>query len=478
MADLTLTVAYFGILLGLGVILTSILKKRGIPDTFFLLLLGLVLGPTLYLNPYVMYYVNVVLVDVSKMGTVPDFLRLLALIFVVFTGTLNLGFKAFKRFSNMAVNLALIGVVFNTVVLGTVAHFMFGLEVVYSFLMAAVISGTCSSVMFAFEGVLKGSKKAMNILKVESIFNYPLSVLLPIIFLDFVAIESGALLDPMKYLSQFWLMIVAGVGTGLILGIGISKMLRSVIKGYTALLLFATALITYSLAETVGGSGMLAVAIAGLIAGDFAIPGARDVRLFDDHLSELLRISVFTLLGAQVALFMSPGDLLMAFLFFLVAFFIRPVFLIPILGKKRKDFDRRDFAMLSFVTPRGLSAAAMAPIVAASLLAAGQPAAIATKMVNIIFIVIMLSILFSSLVAGFLSRTRPAKAKSTKEQRILSSAEKDTEKKKEDDILTKAEKETEDSKSKTNREMLEDLEREALEKKKQRARKSGPAQGT
>lgn len=442
MVDLTLTVAYFGFLLGLGILLANLLKKKKIPDTFFLLLLGLVLGPTLYLNPYVMYYVNVTLVDVSLMGAIPDFLRLLALIFVVFTGTFNLGFRVFKRFSNVSVNLALVGVIFNTIVLGTIAHFLFGLEIVYSFLMAAVISGTCTGVVFAFEDVLKGSRKAMNILKVESIFNSPLSVLLPIIFLGLVAIEPGALFEPMKYVSQFWLMIAAGVGTGIILGLAVSKILKSVIKQYTALLLFAVAIITYALAEMVGGSGMLAVAICGLIAGDLAIPGRKEVNRFDDHLSELLRISVFTLLGAQVALLMSPYELLTAFVFFLIAFFIRPVFLIPMLGKRRKELDRRDMILLSFVTPRGLSAAAMAPIVAAALLAAGQPEAVATKIVNIIFIVIILSILFSSVVAGFLGRMKPEKEKLKKKKDVLSKLEKETEKeevKGEEEVLEEVE---------------------------------------
>jgi cell volume regulation protein A len=442
MVDLTLTVAYFGFLLGLGILLVNLLKKRRVPDTFFLLLLGLVLGPTLYLNPYVMYYVNVTLIDISKMGAIPDFLRLLALIFVVFTGTFNLGFRVFKRFSNVSVNLALVGVIFNTIVLGTIAHFLFGLEIVYSFLMAAVISGTGTGVVFAFEDVLKGSRKAMNILKVESIFNSPLSVLLPIIFLGLVAIEPGALFEPMKYVSQFWLMIAAGVGTGIILGLAVSKILKSMLKEYTALLLFAIAVITYALAEVVGGSGMLAVAICGLIAGDLAIPGRKEVNRFDDHLSELLRISVFTLLGAQVALLMSPYELLAAFVFFLIAFFIRPVFLIPMLGKRRKDLDRRDMILLSFVTPRGLSAAAMAPIVAAALLAAGQPEAVATKIVNIIFIVIILSILFSSVVAGFLSRMKPEKEKL----------------KRKTDVLGKVEKETEKEKVKSDEEVLEEIE--------------------
>ena len=354
--------------------------------------------------------------------------------------------RAFKRFSNTGVNLAIVGVIFNTVVIGLVAHLLFGMELVFAFLLAAIVSGTGVSVIFTFEDVLKGSKRAINILKIESIFNSPLSVLLPMVFLGLVAMEPGALFEPMQHLSNFWLMLAAGVGTGIIMGLAVSKILKSVMKQYTALLLFAIALITYALAEMVGGSGLLAVAICGLIAGDLVIPGRRDVERFDDHLSELLRISVFTLLGASVSLFMSPQQFIITIIFFLIVFFIRPVFLLPTLGKKRKEFSRKDLVLLSFVTPRGISAAAMAPLAATALIVAGQPETIATQIINITFMVILLSILFSTVVAAFVHRVQEPKGKKTKD--VLSSVEKSTEKKKEkseEEILEEVEGKTKKS---------------------------------
>jgi cell volume regulation protein A len=405
MADLVLSVTYFGILLGLGIIVANLLKKARIPDTFFLLLLGLLLGPTLYLNPAVTGYISTTLVDVSQMGNVPDFLRTLALIMVVFTGTFNLGLRAFKRFGNMAVNIAIVGVIFNTLVMGLIANMFFGFDIVYSFLMAAVVSGTCTSVVFAFEDSLKGARKALNVIKVESILNSPLSVLLPVIFLDLVAIAPGAIIEPMKYLSQFWVMIAVGVGAGLIVGLGISRILKGMLKEYTPLMLFAVALVTYALAENVGGSGMLAVAVCGLIAGSHIRQNDTEVQKFDDHLSEMLRISVFTLLGAQVTLLIGMEEFLVILLFFLIMFFIRPVFLFPVLGKGKKDFDRREFLIMSFITPRGLSAAAMAPIVAGALIAAGSPD-VAGRVMNIIFLVIMLSVIFSTAAALLVGRIR------------------------------------------------------------------------
>lgn len=400
--DITLTMTYFAFLLGFGVIIANLLKKARIPDTFFLLLLGLVLGPTVFMNPLVTQHLNIVLVDVNAMGSVPDFLRILALILVVFTGTFNLKWKVFKRFSDLSVNLAFVGVIFSTAFLGLVAHLMFGLNPVYALLLGAVVSGTGTGVLYAFEHSLSKSRRALTIIKVESIFNSPLTVLLPFIFLGLVALEPGALFEPMKYLAQFWQMIAAGVGTGIIIGFAVSKIMKGMLKEYSSLILFSIALITYALAENVGGSGMLAVAICGLIAGNLVLSKKEkeEVQRFEDQLSEMLRISVFTLLGAQVMLPLDPNQLLLAFGFFLVVFFSRPVFLIPTLGKQRKKFDKQDLTIMSFVAPRGLAAAAMAGIVAGFLPEVGG------LIMNIIFMVILFSVLFSTIVALIMSSKR------------------------------------------------------------------------
>jgi NhaP-type Na+/H+ or K+/H+ antiporter len=357
-----------------------------------------VLGPTLYMNPVVSQFISIRLVDVSLMGNIPDFLRLLALIMVVFTSMFNLGLRAFKRVGNMALNIALVGVVFNTFVMGLVANLVFGLDIMFSFILAAVLSGTGTAVIFAFEDSLKSTRKALNVLKVESILNSPLSVLFPVLFLGLMSMKSGEILEPMRHLSDFWVMVAVGVGAGAILGLAVSRVLHGMLKQYSALMLFAIALITYALAENVGGSGMLAVAVAGLISGNVIKHRHDEVQNFDDHLSEMLRISVFTLLGAQITLFWNPVEFLMIMMFFLIMFFIRPVFLFPVLGRSRKNYDRREFLLMSFLTPRGISAAAMAPIVATALLAAGFPL-LGDMILRIIFMVILLSVLSSTLVA-------------------------------------------------------------------------------
>ncbi len=421
MDAISLAVTYFAILLGFGVLIANLLKKRNIPDTFFLLLLGLLFSPTFFTHPVVMQYISIELIDVSSMGNIPDFLRILALILVVFTGTFNLNFRIFKRYSAISLKLALVGVLFNTVFLGIVAHLMFGIDLIFAFLLGAVISGTGSGVIFAFESALSKSRRALTIMKVESIFNSPISVLVPLIFLDLATLTPGAMIEPMRYLTQFWLMITAGVGTGLIIGLSVSRIFKGILKEYSPLLLFAVALITYALATGVGGSGILAVAICGLVAGNFSISSKEEkekIIRFEDQLSETLRISVFTLLGAQVTLIMGLPEFAMIIIFFVLVVMFRPIFLLSLLGDLKKKFSRLDIVLMSFIAPRGLPAAAMIPIVATVAIAAGQPA-MADLMVNIVFTVILLSVLLSTVVAkiGSMDRFQKSREKSDRKKK-------------------------------------------------------------
>jgi len=406
MDGIGVSVAYFAIVLGLGVLVANLLKKKGIPDVFFLLLLGLVLGPSIVMNPAVSQYVNIKLVDVGAMGIIPDFLRILALIMIIFTGMFNLKLNVFKRLSDVSIRVAFVGVVFNTIFLGFAATAMFGMQPIYALLLGASVSGTCGGVMMTIKKNLsKDSERPLNLLNMESVLNSPLSVLIPLLFLDLILISPGSIIEPMKYAGTFWQMIVAGMGTGIIIGFGISHVIRNMLKEYSPLLFFSVALLTYALAEAVGGSGVLAVAVCGLITGNMMLKDRKQICEFDDNLSEMLRISIFVLLGAQVFLTVGLDEFLGILVFFFVVFFSRPLFLIPSLGKMRAMFSKKELLLMSFAAPRGIDSAAMIPIISAAVISAGN-AAIASSMLNTVFIVILFSVLFSTIAAKLFTSSR------------------------------------------------------------------------
>ncbi len=395
MADMVLIVSYFSFLLGFGVLVANLMKKVRIPDTFLLLLVGLLCGPTIWRNPAVMQYVDFIIVDVDAMSVVPDFLRVLALVLIVFVGAFNLNFNELKRFSDVSVNLAFFVVALNTLVIGFAAKLIFGFAWIPAFLVGAIISGTDSSVVFTFEKTLKKHKNILTVLKVESILNSPLSVLIPILFLDLLKRSPGAIVEPLIYMSQFWQMIVAGIGSGVVIGLAITKVLNRMLKEYTALIILSIALLTFSLAEAVGGSGMLAVAVAGFIIGNLGFPHKEKAREFQGEFSDMLRISVFTMLGAQIFLDLNPLLLAVEFLFALLVFVVRPIFVTYLARDFCEDAGYEGSTLLKFVAPRGIAAAAMAPIAAVAL---GDE-----LIMNLVFMVIFFSVLLSSIVANLVS---------------------------------------------------------------------------
>ncbi|NYT00689.1 MAG: hypothetical protein GKB99_03065 [Methanocellales archaeon] len=393
MQDMVLIVSYFSFLLGFGVLVANLMKKVKIPDTVFLLLVGLICGPTIWKNPAVAQYLQFTIVDVDAMSVVPEFLRTLALVLIVFTGAFNMSFSELKRVSSISIKLAFLVVILNTIVLGAIAKLIFGFGMVPSLLIGATISGTDASVVFTFEHLLKKQADILTILKMESIINSPLAVLIPFLFLNFLEAAPSEVLVPTVYISQFWLMIAAGVGGGIVIGFAVTSILDRMLKEYTPLLLFALALLTYGLVEAVGGSGMLAAAVSGCIIGNTAFAHRKATERFHSEISDMLRISIYTLLGAQVFLDLNPLLILAEILFVFFVFAVRPI-LITFLARD-VEADYESMTLLKWVAPRGISAAAMAPIVAIAL---GNQ-----QIMNIVFMVILFSVLFSTVTANLVS---------------------------------------------------------------------------
>ena len=109
----------------------------------------------------------------------------------------------------------------------------------------------------------------------------------------------------------------------------------------------------------------------------------------------MLRISVFTLLGAQIMLDLNPLLLLVEFLFALLVFVVRPIFVNYLARGVRDETGFEGFTLLQLAAPRGIASAAMAPIAA---LAVGD-----TLIMNIVFMVIFFSVLFSTITANLVS---------------------------------------------------------------------------
>jgi len=399
-AEMLPTMTYFAALLGFGVLVIGVTKRFRLPSAFFLLLIGLLFGPTL-----------LGLVDVSRMGDIPDFLRTLALIIIVFAGSFHLKLSTFKRVSNTALKLSFFGFFFSMLILGLTAYYVFGISLIGSFLLGAIVAGTSSSAIIPLRALLDTEESdVLDILAVESIFNDPLTVLVPLLILEALV---GGVFSSTLFISQFWQMIAAGVGTGVVVGFAAVEVFRRTQEELSSILSFAIALVTYALASNVGGSGIMAVAICALILGNMKIPFKKVIGEFEDSLSTVLTISVFTLLGAQIALEITPGLLIAEGIFVAVLIFgARPIMTFLCLLKEKHSLS--DNLLISFTGPRGVASAAMAAIPLAYATANESLAHLIPEAKIILlttFLVIMFTLLSSTIMSILYSPTEEAVTK-------------------------------------------------------------------
>ena len=124
--------------------------------------------------------------------------------------------------------------------------------------------------------MLKNEKhKIVEFLRIESIINTPLTVLMPFILLDLyntLNLQEVIFSKLLEQLKPFITQFVVGIGAGVLIGLIISKVMK---KAYSETLsplaLVTAALLTYILAENLGGNGVLAVTVMGLLFGNFYV---------------------------------------------------------------------------------------------------------------------------------------------------------------------------------------------------------------
>ena len=160
--------------------------------------------------------------------------------------------------------------------------------------------------------------------------------------------------------------------------------------GLYPILISAFSLLTFGLASWLGGSGFLAVYLAGIVIGNSSLVFQRGIRLFHDAAAWLAQIVMFVVLG----LLSFPGRLLDvgwqglavgAVLIFLA----RP--LAVVLSTVRFGFDWRELALLSWVGLKGA-----VPITLATF-----PLMFGTPGAEVLFDVVFFVVVLSALVQGW-----------------------------------------------------------------------------
>jgi len=207
-----------------------------------------------------------------------------------------------------AVSLATAGVLITAVLVGVFAAAILGLSLLEGLLLGAIVGSTDAAAVFAIlrtQGAALKERVAAT-LEIESGSNDPMAVFLTVGLLELI-IAGRAGLEwslAISFVKQFSIGAVIGIAGGRLLVWLINRL--TLITGLYPLLAAAGGILIYALAASVGGTGFLAIYLAGVVVGNSQLQAAQNIFRVHDGLAWLSQIVMFLILGLLV----TPSQLL------------------------------------------------------------------------------------------------------------------------------------------------------------------------
>ncbi|MEX0999750.1 MAG: potassium/proton antiporter [Thermodesulfobacteriota bacterium] len=340
---------------------------------------------------------------------VAQFLGVIALAFIIFSGGLHSSWKSVSPVLWTGVSLSTIGVFLTAILVGLFVHYLLDFSILMALLLGAIVSSTDAAAVFSVMSSsgtkLKGSLK--DLLEFESASNDPMAVILTLGFIHLLTNPEASIWSMVLLLIQ---QMVLGIVIGLIMGKAIVftvNRLRLNFEGLYPVLTLALVIFTYGLTASIGGSGFLAVYIAGLILGGSDFIHKQSLTRFHDGLAWLMQITMFLILGllvfpSRLLPIIVSGILISLFLIFIA----RPIGVFLSLPFGKINFKEKTF--ISWVGLRGA-----VPIILATFpLLAGVPKA--DILFNIVFFIVITSVLIQGTTIALAAKLLGVNAPETK----------------------------------------------------------------
>lgn len=309
-----------------------------------------------------------------------------ALAVILYDGGLQTPLSSIKAVWKPASLLATLGVLVTALITGLAAAWILDLTLLEGLLIGAIVGSTDAAAVFAQlrNAGIHIRKRLKATLEVESASNDPMAIFLTIGLLE-------VLVNDVPFGIGLLQLFVMQMGVGAAIGLGVGWAAVALINrihlqasGMYPVLVTACGLLAFGLAANLGGSGFLAIFVAGVVVGNSRFVFQRGVFLFHDALAWLSQITMFVVLGLLV----DPKGLLDVWfegllIAFVLIFLARPLAVIPML--RPFGFDRNEIALVSWVGLRG-----SVPIVLAIFpLIFGAPEA--PLIFNVVFFVVLIS---------------------------------------------------------------------------------------
>ena len=396
-----LIIAIIGLLIFAAHLFSSIFSKRRIPDVLFLIMIGLVIGPLTHW------------VDSEKLTLLGSILSAVTLVLILFESGIQLSFNNLKDSFKPSLKLTALNFVVSAIAVWLVVWLVLKVDPVISLMMGCVLGGTASAVVIPTVRQLKMSQKSATILILEAAIGNVFSIVLALALLHAIKsrhVEFGMIFGDI--FSSFILATLIGLLGAIFWALILDKVRE--IK-YSVLTTPAFVFIIYGINEWMGYSGAIAALAFGI--GMANIDG-----IYDGLLKKVIKKRPANLNDTERALFSELVLLLKTFFFVYVGMSIQlyawqpiviglaitvllyalriPVVRLAVQNKYQIPSQERKY--MSVTTPKGLTAA----VLATQAMAFIPDVETGFFIRNIVFSVILFSIVINSILIPLIARKR------------------------------------------------------------------------
>lgn len=366
--------------------------KFRLPAILFLLMSGIILGP-----------VSGLIIPDALFGNLLFPFVSLAVAIILFEGALTLRFEEIRGLGNVVRNLVTTGMLATFGIISVSSWWILGTTPEISALIGAVTVVTGPTVIAPLMRVVRPNSAINQVLRWEGIVIDPVGAIFTLLVFEFITLHGKA-----ETFAHLAVTLAMTIGTGFILGVitawSLAHALRnmwlpSYLRNFAVL---ATVLTVFGLSNYLAEeSGLLTVTIMGIWLANSRGLDVSDILAFKEELSSVLLSGLFIILAARVdihALLTMAGPLCL--LLIVVQFIARPVCIF--LSTVNSSLTFREKLLLSWLSPRGIVAAAVSSLFAITLSRKGYDDA--QQLVTVVFAIIIGTVVFQSLTSRFMAR--------------------------------------------------------------------------
>ncbi|WP_246542784.1 cation:proton antiporter [Fusibacter paucivorans] len=377
------------LILFLGVMAAKISKWLQVPDIVVYLLAGVIIGPAV-LN----------IANLETTSAANQFILTFGSAFILYDGGREIKLKVLNKVKITVALLATAGVFLSAAIIGAVSTVVFHIEPIYGLLIGAVIASTDPAALVPIFQKISIVDRVKQTVISESAFNDAAGAIL---VLSIIAIIQSGQFSLMLNLESLVQMILFGVLSGAIVGLlfsfSVSEGKYGLFTEFAPVVSILAVLISYSLAEVLGGSGYMSAFVTGLICGnkkqfklwvptvDFEIQ--KHVR---ETVTTIMKISIFILLGIHVdfgalQIYWKEALIIVAVLIFIA----RPltVFICTKLDR-RMGWQKNEILFMMWVRETGVIPAALTGVIVSEKI---PHASIVSA---VVFMTILLTLMFQA----------------------------------------------------------------------------------